>query len=334
MKNTLLIFAFFVCTIANGQLVTSKNLSDNSYGEKKLKDAPKKIYLNQFFINYQLIAASSESSSGGKTKAEMAVGMVGIDLDVMQEITDNAYAMVVKKLTDAGIEIVNSEVAEKTDFYSNWTKAQGGTPSKAQLLGYVSTTPTGFDFFYKKVDSKGKTKGSFIVDTTPALSKDLGDIPVFEANISFQFVTIEGNSSYVTDATKMKGVVEYQIPEVAIAKSAEGFFGSKIETSRVAARVVWKGGMNGSGANTILSYSPKGKIEIPGVMEEKKFKEYVSPDVSYNTTFNGVAYTNDKEVEVSHQVKADPAAYKAKTQQALNEYLSMVVDNFIASLSN
>jgi hypothetical protein len=110
-------------------------------------------------------------------------------------------------------------------------------------------------------------------------------------------------------------------------------FGSKIEVSSVVARIVWKGGMNGSGANTILSYSPNGGVEIPGVMEEKKFKEYVTPDVSYNTTYQGVAYTNDKELEVSHQVKADPAAFKAKTQQALNEYLSLVVDNFIASLN-
>jgi hypothetical protein len=332
MKNYLLTLAFFVCTLVQGQIVTDKNISDNSYGEKKLKDAPRKIYLNQFFVNYQMVAASSEASAGGKTRAEMAVGMVGVELDLMQEITNMAYAMVVKKLQDAGIEIVGSDEAGQTEFYSDWTKMTGGTPSKAQLIGYVSTVPAGFDYYVKKIDNKGKTKGTFL-DTTPKLSKEMGDIPVFEANISFQFVTIEGNSSYVTDATKMKGVVNYQLPESAIAKSAEGVFGSKIEVSPVVARIVWKGGMNGSGANTILSYSPNGGVEIPGVMEEKKFKEYVTPDVSYNTTYQGVAYTNDKELEVSHQVKADPAAFKAKTQQALNEYLSLVVDNFIASLN-
>lgn len=239
---------------------------------------------------------------------------------------------VVKKLQDAGIEIVSSEEAGQTEFYSDWTKITGGTPSKAQLIGYVSTAPTNFDYYVKKVTNKGKNKRTFL-DTTPALSKDLGDIPVFEANISFQFVTIEGNSSYVTDATKMKGTVNYQLPESAIAKSAEGVFGSKIEVSPVVARIVWKGGMNGAGANSILSYSPKGGVEIPGVMEEKKFKEYVTPDRSYNTNWAGVSYTNDKELEVSHQVKADPEAFKAKTQQALNEYLSLVVDNFIASLN-
>jgi len=161
----------------------------------------------------------------------------------------------------------------------------------------------------------------------------LGDIPVFEANVSFQFVTIEGNSSYVTDATKMKGVVNYQLPASAIAKSTEGIFGSKIEVSPVVARVVWKGGAAGLGALSILSYSPKSGVEIPGVMEVKKFKEYVTPDRSYNATYAGISYTNNKELEVSHQVKADPEAYKEKTQQALNEYLSLVVDNFIASLN-
>ena len=332
MKNALLILAFFVFTMAQGQIVTDKNISDNSYGEKKLKDAPKKVYLNQFVVNYQLVAASSESSTTGKTSAAMAVGMTGVQPDVMQEITNNAYAMVVKKLQDAGIEIVSSEEAGQTEFYSDWTKMTGGTPSKAQLIGYVSTTPIGFDYYVKKITNKGKTKGTFL-DTTPALSKDLGDIPVFEANVSFQFVTIEGNSSYVTEATKMKGVVNYQLPESASAQSAEGIFGSKMEISPVLARIVWKGGMNGAGANSILHYSPKGGVEISGVMEEKKFKEYVAPNVSYNTNYAGVSYINDKELEVSHQVKADPQVYKEKTQQALNEFLSLVVDKFIASLN-
>jgi hypothetical protein len=319
--------------VANGQIVTDKNVHDQSYGEKKLKNAPKKIYLGQFFVNYQVLAASSEASAGNRTRAEMAVGLTGIELDDMQEITNNAYAMVVNKLKDAGIEIISADEAGKSDFYSDWIRIQGGTPSQAQLLGYISTAPKGYDYFVKKVNKDGKTKNTFF-DTTPALSKSLGDIPVFETNVSFQFVTIEGSSSLLTDATKMKGVVEYQMPESAIAKSAEGFFGGKIETSRVVNRVVWKGGAAGLGALTILQNSPKNKIEIPGVMEEKKFKEYVTPDRNYSTSYSGIVYRNNKELEVSHQVKADRAAYKAKTQQALNEFLSITVDNFIANINN
>ncbi len=333
MKNAVFILVMLLSNLAYGQIITSKNISDNSYGAKKMKSAPKKIFLNQFTVNYQLLGASSEASAGGKTKAEMAVGLVGIELEDMQEITDNAYAMMEKKLRDAGIEIVSIDEAAKTEFYSDWTRMSGGTPSQSQLLGYLTTVPSGFDYFVKKVTNKGKTKGTFF-DTTPKLSKELGDIPVFEANISFQFVTIEGSSSLLTDATKMKGTVNYQMPETAIAQSAEGIFGSKIETSPVVARIVWKGGLNGAGANSILSYSPKGKIEIPGVVEEKKFKEYVSPDRSFVTSYSGIIFTKNKELEVSHKVKADRAAFKSKTQQALNEYLDLVVDNFIANLEN
>ncbi len=332
MKKILLIAVLFSYSIANAQIVTEKNIRDGSYGAKKLSKAPKKIYLNQFFINYQVLASGSETSTGGKTSAEMAVGLVGIELEDMQEITNNAYAMVVKKLKDAGVEIVGADEAGKTAFYSDWTRMPGGTPSHAQLLGYVSTAPAGYDFYVKKVTNKGKAKGTFL-DTTPKLSDELGDIPVFETNVSFQFVTIEGSSSMVTEASRMKGVVNYQIPETAIAKSSEGIFGGKIETAQVMTRVVWKGGAKGMGAGTIMAFSPKGEIEIPGVVEQKKFKEYVTPGVSYNTSYSGIVYTNKKELEVSHQVKADREAFKSKTQQALNEYLAYVVDQFIANLN-
>ncbi len=156
----------------------------------------------------------------------------------------------------------------------------------------------------------------------------MGDIPVFEANVNFQYVTIEGET-YFNDATKMKGVVNYQIPQTAIAKSAEGIFGAKIETNPTMVRFVWKGGLAGAGALSILAMTPKNKIEIPGVMEQRKFKEYASPNVSYNTSYSSMV--SRKEIEVTHQVKADRAAFKLKTQQALNEYLSAVVDAFIAN---
>lgn len=159
MKQSLIILALLTysvvnvtCSRANGQIVTEKNLRDGSYGEKKLSEAPKKIYLNQFAINHQVLASSTEASAGGKTKAKMA-------------------------------------------------------------------------------------------------------------------------------------------------------------------------------------FSQKGKIEIPGVMEKRKFKAYVTRGRSSATSYSGIVYTNKKELEVSHQVKADREAFQSKTQQVLNEYLSHVVDQFIVNLN-
>jgi hypothetical protein len=309
---------------AQAQIVTEKNLDDVGYGEKKLKKAPKKVFINQFLINYQILSSSTETST--KAQTQMSVALEGIELEDMQEITDKAYLLVVQKLEQAGFEIVKAEEAGNTELYSDWTSIEGGTPSQAQLLGYVSTSPENFDFYVKKVKESGKRKGAFLLDITPKLSKELGDIPVFEANVNFQYVTIEGKT-YFNDATRMKGKVNYQIPQKAIAKSAEGFFGAKIETSPTLVRFVWKGGAAGLGALSILAIAPKKKIEIPGVMEEKKFKEYASPNISYNTSYSSIV--SRKEIEVTHIVKADREAFKTKTQQALNEYLTAVVDSFI-----
>lgn len=152
MKQSLIMLALLTYSLANGQIVTEKNLRDASYGEKKLSEAPKNIYLNQFAINYRELASSTEASAGGKTKAEMA-------------------------------------------------------------------------------------------------------------------------------------------------------------------------------------FSSKGKIEIPSVVEKRKFKAYVTRGRSSATSYSGIIYTNKKELEVSHQLKADLEAFQSKTQQALNEYLSHVVDQFIVTLN-
>jgi hypothetical protein len=327
MKNLFItiLLAVFTCA-AQAQIVTEKNLRDVGYGEKKLKKAPKKVFINQFSVNYQILSSSTEASS--KSKSQMSVGLVGIELEDMQEITENAYELVVNKLTQAGFEIVESEEAGQTELYSDWVRLEGGTPSQAQLIGYVSTTPENFNYYVKKVKESGRTKGAYLVDITPKLSKELGDIPIFEANVNFQYVTIEGDT-YFNDATRMKGTVNYQIPDKAVAQSAEGFFGAKIETSPTLVRFVWKGGAAGLGALTILSIAPKKKIEIPGVIEQKKFKQYASPNASYSTSYSSIV--SRKEIEVTHQVKADREAFRAKTQQALNEYLTAVVDSFIAS---
>lgn len=311
---------------AQAQLVTDKEIKSGGYGEKKMKKAPKKVYINRFFVNYQVLSSSSEISN--KAKTSMTVGLNGIEPEDMQQITDNAYKMVTDKLTAAGFELVGADEAAGIDKFEGWERLQGGTPSTAQVFGFVSTAPTGYDFFVKGIKKSGKNKKS-IFDGTPAISKDLGDIPVFEANVNFQYVTIEGKTM-INSATQLKGVVNYEMPPAAIGQSATGVFGSKVESVPTSARFVWKGGAPGAGAMSIVYLYPKKAVDIPGVVEKKKFKEYTS-NSNYMGSFGAMLISDRKDVKVSHQVKADRAAYIEKTQQTLNEYLSMVVDAFIAN---
>lgn len=330
MKKILIITLMCLPLFGYSQIITEKDVKDWGYGEKKLKKAPKKIYVKDFFVNYQVLSSNSETATNsdlGTSKAMMSVGLTGLETEDFQEITDTAYERLVKKLSDAGYEIVSSEEAGKTEMFQDYTKVAGGTPSQAQIIGYISTAPTGFDFYVKKVTNKGKTKSAFF-DVTPKLSKQLGDIPVLEASVNFQFVSIEGSS--FAGAAKMKGKVDFVLAATGVGTSAEGIFGSKMQTTPTIERVVWKGGAAGAGALSVIQFSPKDNISIEGVVESKKFKEYVS-NSAYQPSYAGIVLTKDKKIEVSHQVKADREAYKAKSLQALNEYLDQMIQKLIES---
>ncbi len=331
MKKLIIVLSMLLAVSTSySQLVTEKNLGSYGFGEKKIKKAPKRVYVNKFIVNYQVLSSGAQTSTTGKTRAEMAVALEGASPEIMQDITDKSYNRMVEKLTSAGFEVVDVEEAATAEMFSEWTRRSGGSPSMDQLMGFVSTAPTGFDYFVKRVTKKGKEKKTFF-DTTPKLSKQLGDIPVLEAAINFQFVVIEGNS-FINEASKLKGTINYEIPPSAIAQSAEGILGGgTVKTSPTVARVVWKGGAAGAGALSMFSFTPKKSIDVPGVVESKKLKEYVSPSYNYNNNpYSPIVFSTKKELNVSHVVKADTEAFKTQTEKALNEYLDFLVDDFIA----
>ncbi|MFT4834566.1 MAG: hypothetical protein ACI83W_000641 [Marinoscillum sp.] len=92
MKQIIFIILLGAFSFASqAQLITEKDLQDWGYGEKKLENAPKRVFVNHFFVNYQLMSSSSETSTTGKSKAEMVVGLSGLELNDFQQITDNSY---------------------------------------------------------------------------------------------------------------------------------------------------------------------------------------------------------------------------------------------------
>lgn len=325
MKNLILITlaAFFVGN-SWGQDLT-ENLKDFGYGGKKLKNAPKEIYIHQFLVNYQMTSSGSETSTGGKTKAQMAVGLTGIDANDVQEITDQAYSYLEKRLTDNGYKILLAEDVKSAEMFEDWELFKGGQPNKSQLMGYLTTAPTDGEFLIKGETKKGKIKTG-ILDINPKISKAVGNILIWNSEINFQYCRIEGNS-FINDASKLKGTVKFIVPASAIAQSSEGFLGNgSIQTKQTSAKVVWKGRGKGAAAEAYINVIPKKDYEIEGVVEKKKFKEYVSPSPSvYTNAYFGILYSNNKEVQVSHQVQADNAAYKEKALENLKKYIDTVL---------
>ncbi len=314
-------------------LITEKSLSKSGYGEKKMKKAPKKVFINSFFVNYQLIAGAQATSISGHSKTGMTVALNGVEANQLQEVTNKAYQRFTKKLKDNGYEIVTADKAGETELYTDWQRLQGGTPSKAQLVGYLSTAPADYDFFVKRVTKKGKSKRGFgIIDSAPKLSKQLDDAVVFEGVFNFQYVMLDASYNYLMESSKVKAKVNFEMPTVAAAQSKEGWAGQGSgETSPTLARFVYKGRAPGLGAESIIAYSPKKDIDIPGVIEEKKFKEYTAnPNTPYSNSAS-LGILVDEEVKVSHWVQADTEAYLAKAEESLNGYLDFMVEKLLDS---
>nr|WKN38811.1 hypothetical protein K4G66_08855 [Tunicatimonas sp. TK19036] len=315
-------------------LVSEKSLQKAGYGEKKMKKAPKKVFINSFFVNYQLVAGARASSATGVSKTGMTVALDGVDSDQLQEVTNKAYNRFVNKLKENGYQIVSADDAAGIEAYNDWERLSGGTPNKAQLTGYLSTAPANYDFFVRRVTNKGKNKRNFF-DIAPKLSKQLDDAVVFEGAFNFQYVELDASSNYLVESSKVKAKVNFKLPSSAIAQSEKGLLGQGSATSSpTLARFVYKGKAAGAGAESIIAYSPKKDIEIPGVIEKKKFKEYTAnPNHPYSTpAYYGIMM--EKDVKVSHRVQADTDAYLASAEESLNSYLDFMVDRLLESAGN
>mgnify|MGYP001087814921 CR=1 FL=1 len=64
--------------------ITAKSFQKSGYGEKKMKKAPQKVFINSFFVNYQLVAGAMVSSATGVSKTGMTVALDGINADQLQ----------------------------------------------------------------------------------------------------------------------------------------------------------------------------------------------------------------------------------------------------------
>ncbi|MBL0766383.1 hypothetical protein [Marivirga atlantica] len=296
-----LIILILVCTpfMLSAQVLTKKDLKDRSYGAKKLKKAPREIYINSFYIDYQTYKAVSASAASGfnKSTASIAVGMISeLSPEDFQQITDKAYARAEKKLKEAGFRIVPAEEAKDIDMFKKLDMIKGGT----NITGTsVNTIPSNKSFFYKPST----------LDNSPKLSKQLGDIPVFELAIQVNFVELM-RDNIGTGSTSVKGKVDLT------------FFPS-------ISRVVWSNGGIMGAAKTMVIFDSKGRpIEIPGVIKSQKLKEYANAK-GKTDYITGTKYNVKEKIEVSHPVNIDRDLYIKQVDTYINAYVDILVDEFL-----
>ncbi len=332
--SAFLLIAF--CTQA--QMIEEKSISyKGSYGEKKLKKAPKRIYIASFAAYFNVAAEMTATSAGGRqigggsykgsTSTYMGVAIDNIDSDDFIEIVDDVYKNFVQDLKDQGYEIITPDEAARAPFYEDWTRKPGGRISSSQIKGYVMAVPTGYEYFVKKESNKGKEKTTF-VDKTMILSKDLDDAIIAEAAFIFPTIDMEGKGGVYASGSKVKAYINYRMAPVGGDGTAmNGTVYSRIKF------VQGKG--PGLSALSYLTCGLKKGVPIQGVFADTKFKE--STRASTTTAYPGyysVVFTDDKATTITHTAAADHDAYVDKSKAVMNELSKLGTDYLKETVEN
>ncbi|MFK5959042.1 MAG: hypothetical protein QM495_09270 [Lutibacter sp.] len=344
-KIMLFISLLFIANTYAQQIGKVEIKKESGFAMKKFADAPKKIFIQDFFVNYQMLYDQVEIAKGGreiggghrgKAKAQLVLGVQGVSETDLQEITDKLYAEYISKLKAKGFQIITADEASKIDRFKDWKLVKGGAPSKAQFPGYVSTAPTDVLFLVRKMNSKGKIKKKSIFDNGMGTSKDLGGTVVARVNIVIPFIK-DAESQGSKALTKTFGGVAKIVAktELSITKSTsvtkKGAWG-KVLILNSSSLFAYKEGLKNQASLIIV---PKKKILINGVFESKKYKAIKSASQDLWGTSVGalrVFNVNDQVLKKMQAVSCDSEKYKNGVFQAGLAYLNKSLDPFLVNI--
>lgn len=317
-------------SLAQAQYVTEKNVSPKgSYGENKLKKAPKKVFISNFSCYFHVVASASASSQGGRqmgggsyksdTKTSMTVAVNGVDVEDFKAITNEVYKRFITKLKAEGYEIIPTEKGASLPVYEGWTLMDGGNVNYANIPGYVSVVPEGQKYFVKKVTEKGREKGAFL-DKSPKISKGLDNAIVLDVNFAFPFIKMDANSSNMLGTSSVKAKTDF------VLGGAVGSDGMAMISEPSIVKFVY-GNPAGAAAESYLAYNVTEEISLPGVFVEEKFKERSA--ASSTPAYYGIVFVDTEASAVTHQATCDPAKYREATIAVMNEYLDTALQGLL-----
>lgn len=333
--------------------ITSKDYDVSKFHRgKQSSKSPKRVYIQKFRALFEVYEEASAKTSASKneranrtttvsgTKTSMGVQLSGIDVPDFQKIVDEAYADFVAQLESEGFEIITAEEAGKTDYYSGYTKIQGGASSTDQATGYVMVTPTGYEYWVKGVSNNGREKGTF-TDTSSKLSKDLNDAYVAEATFIFPFVNLDASSTSFANyaSSKVKADISLRLAasvgasdneQMGLNKIAKRFTTSPTQEN-IFSRVRFLAGHMASSPLFDSSTSLKRDVHFEEIFAETKLVEVSSAEVA---TFSKTAYpqlvmvSGGEMTLASHYVACDHDKYITAAKGSMKEMIDSGITNF------
>ena len=332
----ILIFSYMLTISSHleAQTVKKTKLKHAGYGQKKFNDAGKKIYIEQFGINYQYIYAKTKKKRGGRqlgggylgnAKAALFLGLGDIDPTKLQKITDKFYNEFITKLKGKGYTVLTGDDYKNHSYYSKSEVYKGGKPSE-YYQGFISTTPTGVTFINKK-------RSAF--NTTLSTSKNLDGVIVARVNIMIPFAE-NGESQGSRAIGKMLGGIAKVVakPNLRIGttkiqtKSKLGF-----DKLNVIGSYIDFGYKRGLKYQASYKVDLKKEIEIQGVLPKKKYKAVKAANQDLNGTQIGnykVFNVPSAELKKMQTITFDSNKYYKGITEGIDYYLGSVTTKFLS----
>lgn len=284
--------------------------------ESKMKDAPKKVFINRFRVFYQLVYVDAETAAAGvnrgKATATLTVGFEGIQESDLISNTDKIYGEFTDMLKGAGFEIMQAEDAKDIKAFKGWTMLTGGQINSAQVQGMAMVSPTGFKYYAKDVLPSGKEKVSFM-DPSGFASIQLGKVPVINVDIFVPFMadSESGASKLASDA--VGGVAKVV---------ASPYF--RISAENTKSSFIWS-------SNAVIFTPMKEDLVINGVFTSEKFKAsaVAKTNTSYNMGLYSMVVSEDVNLSNMQTAKCDIEAYKKGLYMATSKYIKESTQLFL-----
>lgn len=350
MKTSMLTMVCLLFTIGvMAQTLGEFKPKDTSYGLNKIKKA-ERIYITGFDVSYQIYNEKEDFKQGGRqlgggmkgdATASLSVGLEGLDEKTVIEITDKLYADFLAKIKAKGLTIVTPDQAAAIESFQDYTRLQGGKVSTAQLPGTLTTSPTGFEYFVKKIDKDGKEKkGGFLGNEAmryAKMSKDLDDAIIASVDIIVLFVqdqnAFQGAGANIKVKTNLRVI---GTEAIAMTSDAKIKMKGQNEIVTVQSAVQFYHGKVGAGATTVYTGTLGKPLSIQGVIEDTKLSSFASGGISSGTsTMYGTFYSARNESNKNAKiVKVDAGLYKSGVYSAASQFLNFHTDEFLKNIGD
>ncbi|MEM9819626.1 MAG: hypothetical protein AAF985_01085 [Bacteroidota bacterium] len=346
MKYLIMSLLLVLCcmTVAPAQQLGKFEPKVKKYGLGKLKKAKDKVYIARFNINFEVHKASQEFKQGSKmfgggvrgdAEAKAAVALKGINEADLQAKTDQLYEEFIAELKAAGLQIIGADEAAQTKTYSKWERKSGGQINKSQYPGVLTVRPTGYDYFVKRVNKKGKEKTGF-VKNYPALSKQLGDAIIADVDLTIMFS--EDGKKYFKAGGFAKVKIKTNlrlIDNYTITAPKKGIFKGAVQTVPVRSNVAFYFGKVGMGSTTAYEGILKKPLNIENIIaNEKIVASAVAKSDTWGTDYGVIRVYRAENVEsVQYKlIDVDSEIYSQGAYTACKTMLDTHTKGFLEKL--